>query len=206
MSGFVERFFHLKSAGFDLERALDIGAYRGDFTNILKSVWPSCTVQQFEADKRNTLYLQSDTVIGVLGDQERVVELYTIEDTGWGTTTGTSVFKEVTEFYNNSNVELHNMKTLDSVVDMAGDWSKGLVKIDTQGSELLILKGAKEFLKSKPAYILLECSYVEYNQKAPLVSEVFAYMNKIGYAPVDILDNNYINGQLIQSDWLFKIL
>ena len=206
MSGFIERFFYLKQKGVEIERALDIGAYRGEFTNILKSVWPTCKVQQFEADERNKEYLQPDAVFAVLGDAERTVELYTIEDTGWGSTTGTSIFKENTEFYKNSKPSLHKMKTLDSVVDMSGDWSKGLVKIDTQGSELLILDGAKEFLNKRPQYILLECSYIEYNENAPLIDKVFRYMDKIQYRPVDILDNSYINGQLIQSDWLFKAL
>ena len=206
MHGFIERFFYLKGTGFELEQALDIGAYRGEFTNILKSVWPSCHVQQFEADKRNQQYLQSDAVFEVLGNEERVTSLYTIPDNGWGTTTGTSIFKENTEFYQNANTEFKTMKTLDSVVDMSGDWSKGLVKIDTQGSEILILKGSTEFLKTKPRFILLECSYVDYNQDAPLITEVFSYMNSIGYKPVDVLDNSYIENKLIQSDWLFEIV
>lgn len=206
MHGFIERFFYLKRTGFELEQALDIGAYRGEFTNIIKSVWPTCHVQQFEADKRNKQYLQSDAVFEVLGDQEQTINLYTISDTGWGSTSGTSIFKENTVFYKDSISSLHNMKLLDSFVDMSGDWSRGLVKIDTQGSELLILKGAKEFLKLNPMYILLECSYVEYNQGAPLITDVFTYMNSIGYTPVDVIDNNYMDGQLIQSDVLFKLL
>lgn len=206
MHGFIERFFYLKRTGFELERALDIGAYRGEFTNIVKSVWPTCHVQQFEADKRNKQYLQSDAVFEVLGDQEQLTSLYSIADTGWGSTTGTSIFKENTEFYKNANTEFRDMKTLDSVVDMSGDWSKGLVKIDTQGSEVLILKGAKKFLEQKPRFILLECSYIEYNENAPLITEVFNYMNSIGYKPVDIFDNSYLEDRLVQSDWLFEIL
>jgi FkbM family methyltransferase len=204
--GFIERFFYLKRTGVELERALDIGAYRGEFTNIIKSVWPTCHVQQFEADKRNKQYLQPDAVFEVLGDQEQAIKLYTIDDTGWGSTSGTSIYKENTDFYKNSISSLHSMKVLDSLVDMSGDWSKGLVKIDTQGSELIILQGANEFLKLNPMYILLECSYIEYNQGAPLITDVFKYMNSIGYIPIDVIDNNYINGQLIQSDVLFKLL
>lgn len=204
MTDFIERFFQLKKTGVELKQALDIGAYRGEFTNMLKSVWPTCDVLQFEADDRNKDYLQDDAVFAVLGDSERVVQLHTIEDTGWGSTTGTSIFKENTEFYNNSTASFHTMKTLDSLIDLTKDWSESLIKIDTQGSELLILDGAKQLLKHNPKFILLECSYVEYNQGAPLISEVFAYMTKIGYKPIDVLDNSYVNGQLIQSDWLFQ--
>ena len=202
MHGFIERFFYLKRTGVEVKQALDIGAYRGEFTNILKSVWPSCHVQQFEADKRNEQYLQSDAVFEVLGDTERAVELFTIDDSGWGSTTGTSVFKENTEFYRDSKPQLRQMKQLDSFVTDPVDF----IKIDTQGSELLILDGAKNLLKTKPRFILLECSYVQYNEGAPLIADIFNYMNKINYAPVDLIDNSYINDRLIQSDWLFELL
>lgn len=202
MHGFIERFFYLKRTGVEVKQALDIGAYRGEFTNILKSVWPSCNVQQFEADARNKQYLQTDAVFEVLGDTERVVELFTIDDSGWGSTTGTSVYKENTEFYRNSKPQLRQMKQLDSFVTDPVDF----IKIDTQGSELLILEGAKNLLKTKPRFILLECSYVKYNEGAPLISDIFSYMNKINYVPVDLIDNSYINDQLIQSDWLFETL
>ena len=202
MHGFIERFFYLKRTGVEVKQALDIGAYRGEFTIILKSVWPSCHVQQFEADKRNEQYLQSDAVFEVLGDTEKTVELFTIDDSGWGSTTGTSVFKENTEFYRDSKPQLRQMKQLDSFVTDPVDF----IKIDTQGSELLILDGAKNLLKTKPRFILLECSYVHYNEGAPLISDVFNYMNKINFVPVDLIDNSYVNDRLIQSDWLFQTL
>ena len=182
-----------------IERALDIGAYRGEFTYLLKSIWPSIQIQQFEADERNKKYLKEDAFIGVLGDENKQVDFYTIEDTGWGTTTGSSIFLEKTQHYINCNIDKKEMVKLDDVVDMSGDWSKGLVKIDTQGSELLVLKGASKFLRLKPKYILLECSYIEYNKEAPLIAESLDYMNKIGYRPIDII-NNTVN----QADVLFK--
>ena len=203
MNNITKRFFSLKNSGVDLEQALDIGAYRNDFTNILKSVWPNIRVQQFEADERQKQYLQEDAQIVLLGDSERTVDFYTIEDQGWGTTTGSSIFRENTVHYQDPNIVSKQMTTLDKVVDMSGDWNKGLVKIDAQGSELLILEGAKQFLKLNPKYILLECSIVEYNQGAPLVADVMSYMSNINYKMVDIFDVNYMNDQLIQMDILF---
>ena len=194
-SEYVSRFLKLGK----IERALDIGAYRGEFTNLLKSIWPRVQVQQFEADKRNIKYLKNDAFIGVLGNENKQVDFYTIEDTGWGTTTGSSIFLEQTLHYANPIIETKQMVKLDDVVDATGDWSKGLVKIDTQGSELLILDGAKEFLKKDPKYILLECSYIEYNKGCPLIDKTLNYMHEIGYRPIDIM-NNTVN----QADVLFK--
>jgi len=195
ISNYVSSFLKLGR----IERALDIGAYRGEFTNLLKSIWPGIQVQQFEADERNKKYLKEDAFIGVLGNENKQVDFYTIEDTGWGTTTGSSIFLEQTEYYTNPIITKKEMIKLDDVVDMSGDWSKSLVKIDTQGSELLILDGAKEFLKQNPKYILLECSYVEYNKGCPLINETLNYMHEIGYRPIDIM-NNTVN----QADVLFK--
>lgn len=195
ISNYVSSFLKLGR----IERALDIGAYRGEFTNLLKSIWPSIQVQQFEADERNKKYLKEDAFIGVLGNENKQVDFYTIEDTGWGTTTGSSIFLEQTEYYTNPIITKKEMIKLDDVVDMSGDWSNSLVKIDTQGSELLILDGSKEFLKQNPKYILLECSYVEYNKGGPLINETFNYMHEIGYRPIDIM-NNTVN----QADVLFK--
>lgn len=205
MNNIVSRLLHLKKSGVDLEQALDIGAYRNEFTNILKSIWPYIKVQQFEADERQRKYLEKDAQIVVLGDTERSVDLYTLEDIGYGSTTGTSVFRENTDIYRNPIKKTCQMKTLDSVVDMSGNWSKGLVKIDTQGSELLILKGATEFLKNNPMYILLECSVVKYNEGAPLITDIFKYMDSIGYELLDIVDLTYVNERLYQCDCLFQI-
>lgn len=205
MNNIVSRLLKLKKSGVMLEQALDIGAYRNEFTNILVSIWPNIHVQQFEADERQKGYLQKDANIVLLGDLNKQVDFYTINDTNWGSTTGSSMFKENTVYYNNPIVKKLDMVKLDDVVDMNGDWSKGLVKIDTQGSEILVLEGAKEFLKQKPRYILLECSVVEYNQNAPLISDVIMYMKTINYKMIDILDLSYLDDILIQTDILFEI-
>lgn len=56
--------------------------------------------------------------------------------------------------------------------------SPDFIKIDTQGFELFILKGAKNTLKNKPV-LLLEC---EKKQEKQLISE---YLTPLGYAIVE---------------------
>jgi FkbM family methyltransferase len=197
-------FLRMKSAQVDIERAIDVGAYRGEFTNILESIWPKCQIQQFEADERQKQYLKNDAKIIVLSNTEEETNLYTIEDTYHGSTTGTSLYKEKTHVYRNPIVKKVLTKRLDDVVDMSGDWSKGLIKLDTQGSELMILDGAKKLLSLRPRYIHIEVSIREYNEGAPLVSEVFEYMKDISYSLIDILDRTYIDDVLYQSNFLFE--
>jgi FkbM family methyltransferase len=60
-----------------------------------------------------------------------------------------------------------------------------LIKLDTQGFELFILKGAKNTLKNKPV-LLLEC---EKKQEKHLISE---YLNPLGYTIVETVRKDSI--------------
>jgi FkbM family methyltransferase len=203
---FYHKLNQLKQWGITIENVLDIGAYRGHFTYTVRAVWPNAKIQQFEADERQKQYLREDAHIAVLGDSEREVDFYTIPDSAEGSTTGSSIYRENTIFYQRPIVVKKQMQTLDSLVDTSGDWSKGLVKIDTQGSELDILRGAKNFLENqKPQYILLECSIKPYNDGAPLISQVTSQMLEWGYEFADVFDMTYEkSGQLLQMDVLFR--
>lgn len=203
---FYHKLNQLKQWGVTVENVLDIGAYRGHFSYTVKAVWPNAKIQQFEADERQAKYLQDDANIVVLGDLEREVDFYTIPDSAEGVTTGSSIYKENTIYYQRPTILKKQMKKLDSLVDISGDWSKGLVKIDTQGSELDILRGAQNFLNNqKPQYILLECSLMPYNEGAPLISQVTSQMLEWGYEFNDIFDMTYDkSGRLLQMDVLFR--
>ena len=151
---FKNKFNILKSSGIHIQYVLDIGAYRGDFTDTIKSVWPSAIVTQFEADDRQSSWLSANAIIGLLGDVDgKEVDFFTLPPDK--ITTGSSIFKEQTIHYtNNSTViikkEMITLDTLTKSHNFFGNWKDhGLMKLDTQGSELLILKGSSEFLSSK---------------------------------------------------------
>lgn len=210
IQSFQNRFKQLKSNNNHIQCVLDIGAYRGDFTDTVNSVWTTCIVYQIEADSRQKHYLKDNAIVALLGDEEKSnVNFYTLGQDK--ITTGSSIFLEKTSHYTDTTTVVLSkpMTTLDKLWEIykfAGDWQKyGLIKIDTQGSELLILEGAKKFLNSKsPRYILLECSVTDYNFNAPKIAEVFNYMTNIGYTMKDIFDLSYDNGVLIQTDILFE--
>lgn len=207
---FKNRFETLKKNGVNLHCALDIGAYHGDFTETIQAVYPFIKIVQIEADERQKKYLHQNCIIALLGDSQREVTFYTLAEDK--ITTGSSVFLELTTHYNEHSVialqkEMTTLDTLDKQFNFNGDWlNHGLVKIDTQGSELLILDGAYNFLTSKrPRFILLEVSVQEYNKGAPKFNLVIEYMNKLNYTVKDIYDLSYDGmGQLLQIDILFE--
>ena len=76
------------------------------------------------------------------------------------------------------------------------------IKIDTQGSELDILKGAKQSI-SECSLIYLECPIIEYNLMSPNLNEYIKYLNSIGFVPYDVCEVHKIDNVLIQIDVLF---
>ena len=203
---FANKFKQLKQKGIQFDNVLDIGAYRGDFTETVHSVYPQAMVMQFEADERQKDILRPEAHIVLLGDECKEVDFYTIPDTGYGVTTGSSYYREMTTFYQNPIIVKKQMVTLDSVLDLNSHWYNVLVKLDTQGSELDILDGAKQFIsRHKPGHMLLECSVKPYNEGAPLIGDVMKYMDGIGYQMYDIIEAKYDNqGDLLQMDVLFR--
>lgn len=203
---FLNKFKQLKDKGIFFDNVLDIGAYRGDFTETIKAAYPNAKVVQFEADDRQCKRLQPDAHITLLGNECKEVDFYTIADTGYGVTTGSSYYREMTPFYKNPIVVKKQMVTLDSLLDLDAEWNNVLMKLDTQGSELDILSGASQFIeRHKPSYMLLECSVKPYNEGAPLIGEVVEYLKEIGYLFNDIVEIKYDNqGDLLQMDVLFR--
>lgn len=213
IEAFKNKFNQLKNNGVHIQYVLDIGAYRGDFTNTVKSVWPSAIIKQFEADERQREWLQSNAFIALLGDENgKEVEYFTLNEDTQTSSTGSSIFKELTPFYTEKSTvvikkEMTTIDTLDKTHNFFGNWSThGLIKLDTQGSELLILNGATNFLENnKPRFILIECSWTQYNEGAPLFLEVINHLDKLNYKAKDIFDMSYdIRGTLIQTDILFE--
>jgi FkbM family methyltransferase len=210
---FARRFGILKNNNCHIQYVLDIGAYRGDFTQTIKYVWPSAIVRQIEADERQLPWLQDNAIIALLGDKEMdSVDFYTLSEDK--VTTGSSIYKELTPHYNSATTvviqkPMTTIDSLDAKYNFFGNWKDyGLVKIDTQGSELIILNGAKGFLEKKePKYILLECSIKQYNAGSPLFNVVIETLANIGYFVKDVFDLSYDrSGALLQTDILFERL
>ena len=94
------------------------------------------------------------------------------------------------------------LQTLDGI--FSEDSSFDLIKMDTQGSELDIIKGGLGICK-KSSYIILEVATTEYNIGAPMESKVINFMGSIGFENMitigEHIDNNNIT---IQKDIVFK--
>lgn len=97
------------------------------------------------------------------------------------------------------------VKTLDSILKSYRFQEKiDLLKIDVQGSELDVLRGAKNCLE-KAQFIFLEVSFKKIYKKACLFYEIDSFLKKKSFMLVS-LQEGYRNrkGELIQADALYK--
>jgi len=115
------------------------------------------------------------------------------------------LYKENTQFYSDANAEQVEVqsKTLDSL-NVFKDQVIDLVKIDTQGSELDILKGGRKTI-TRSTYLLVEVSTIEYNINSPLIPTIVDKMREYSFKIEDILSFKFLDNKTIfQMDILFK--
>jgi FkbM family methyltransferase len=187
---------------FHPHRILDIGANVGQFHSMCKTYFPSSYIFSIEASNDCEPYLRSITdqyYIGLLAKDNSNYKFYSLKNNT--ICTGNSIYKELTEHYTDSNLEIVDKKgiTLDSLFKADSEFD--LIKIDTQGSELDIISGGIE-LCNKAKGILLEVSLTQYNENSPLYDEVLQFMNSIGFKKAEVLDET-IHPSVHQQDILF---
>lgn len=178
----------------------DIGACVLHWTKKAKEAWPSSQYYLFDAAEAVETFLEKSGHpyhLGVLTDEnEKKIEFYEdSENPG-----GNSYYLETTGAFNESHKSVRTGYTLDSIVLHNGWPMPDLIKIDVQGAELDILKGAKRCL-DKCKDVILEAQHVNYNEGAPKVAEVIQYMESIGFT----LIKRFSNGQ-VDADYHFKKL
>jgi FkbM family methyltransferase len=76
------------------------------------------------------------------------------------------------------------------------------LKIDTQGTELEVLRGGKQIL-GRTAIIRIEVEFVELYENQPLFCDVVQELAPHGFRFVDFTDSEFSNGKRIWSDALF---
>ena len=147
-----------------------------------------------------TLNNQDQYTIVTMGDIERNVNFYTRSDKPH--TEGASYYKEA-NYWDIPQLVQEETVTLQRLDDIFSDEKVfELIKMDTQGSELDILKGG-ENLVSRTTAVILEVAYMEYNLGAPTSDEVIKYMNSIGFEEAMSVGEHYEGDEISQKDLLF---
>lgn len=190
----------LREIGYMPDTILDIGAHHGHWTARVKQIFTTSKYYLFEGIDYNELHNVSDAKVYnvILNDKIEEINWYQMKNTG------DSMFREKTHHFSNCEVIKRHTIDLDTLMeDEFNNASNILVKIDCQGAEIPILKGAKS-IYSKTDFILLEIPFFgQYNEGVPTFLEHIRFMDEIGFVPYDIYECHYINGFNMQLDVMF---
>ena len=205
--GETMRLNEVNKLGIDPVTILDIGAHTGQFYGWAKKVWPNSVIWMVEANPLHERTLENlirftddEYLIAALGDEEREVTFYTRSDKPH--TEGNSYYKEA-NYWDIPHLVLESKRKLQRLDDLFTEDTKfDLIKMDTQGSELDILKGGKNLVNTASA-VILEVAYTEYNLGAPLAEDVINYMKSIDFDIYLEIGEHYDGSSIIQRDLLF---
>jgi FkbM family methyltransferase len=188
---------HLRTIGFAPTLVFDIGAYEGTFLDLSRRIFPAATYWAFEPNlgKSGVLSGKADRVFTeVLNEKPGEVTFWESE---LSEQSGNSLLREQT----NIPFRATQRRAID-IDGLVGDVVPDLVKLDTQGSEIAILKGGSRSICRAEA-VIVEAHVRRYNVGAPLFPELFAFMHVQGYEMIDFVDAVRVQGLLIQSNVLF---
>jgi FkbM family methyltransferase len=175
----------MKRRGFHPQVAIDAGAYQGEWTLSLGQLFPDTRVLMIEpqAARRECLEELARIHDGVeflpalLGPAAaQGVTFYQAE-------TGSSVLRDPG---NSSALQsAMEMTTLDDLVHATPFERADFLKLDVQGYELEVLKGAEEVLTSVEA-VMMEVNLIAVYEGAPLADEAVAFMAARGFRVYDV--------------------
>jgi FkbM family methyltransferase len=203
MTKSIDNFLsEIKKLGLPVDTIYDIGAWKGWFSRDTKNnVFPNGNFILFEAnplhinDLNQTGFKYFSTALSKPGID--FVDFYDL-----GGCTGGSYYKETTSHYDNIKPIKLPCTTLDQLIKDNNLPKPNFIKIDTQGSELDILEGAKSVMDTVDL-IYSECPIICYNYGAPDIGDYLDFFKKHGMVPVEIFDIHRKENIVVQVDIMF---
>lgn len=195
----------LAKLGFSPNHIFDVGAYQGDFTKLCIQYFPKSKVTCFEVlehrvQQLKQLALQNDAVqvfpVLLGAESKEKVQFNEAE-------TASSILIE--QVQQNFTVKSYPMTTVDTIVqEHFNGCPPEFIKLDVQGYELEVLKGAEKSL-TQTQLILAEVNLLDIHKNVPLLAEVVGWLNERDWFAYDIcgLTRRPLDQALWQADFIF---
>jgi FkbM family methyltransferase len=176
---------NLKKNGFHPTTILDIGAYHGEWTSEAKKVFPEARFLMVEANPEKEDILASvckklkgvEFEIALLACQSNLSKEFNLLENG------SSVLEEFNET-SGKKIRL-TTATVDNLLGKRSIEKVDFIKIDVQGYELEILRGAEKYLETCEV-ILSEVSLMALHKDCPVMVDVVNFMDRFDYCAYDI--------------------
>jgi hypothetical protein len=176
---------------FEPKVIYDIGACVLHWTKVAQRVWPNATIVVFDAfASAQFLWPPHPSYLGLLSDEKKTVQFWQNKRNP----TGNSYYKEIGSsdpnlYFPESEFVTMETRTLDDVVQSNHFPLPDLIKIDVQGAEIDILKGATQTL-AQTQRLIVELQSTQYNRGAPLVTNSLPWIESHGWSCCDPLFMN----------------
>lgn len=177
----------------------DIGSSVLHWTRFAQQIWPNSRIITFEAMDYADKFYEKNGIVDyaniLLTDQDgkQVTFYQDLLNPG-----GNSYYQETTGAFNETHAVTKVGITLDTLVAQRGFPMPDMIKMDTQGSELDILRGAPNVLKNV-FDIIIEAQHVDYNKGAPKIDEVRRFLEANGFRQIA-----YFAAGEVDGDYHFK--
>lgn len=177
-------FENIQRRGHQINTVIDIGASDGRWTTDFQVYYPNAqyllieaqSVHQPSLERLQTANKNIHVVLAAAGENQGTI--YFDASNPFGGQAATTPFA--------SSIEVP-VTSLDHEVQRLGLAAPYLIKFDTHGFELPILRGAQETLKQTEV-IIMECYNFKIAPEALLFNEMCDYMSTLGFRCIDLYD------------------
>jgi FkbM family methyltransferase len=202
-----QAFRRLKWRGFRPDFIVDVGASVGVWSYTINKLFPDARfllidplISKYDAGSRNHFSGQFSN--------------FELIEVAISNTSGTSSLQVSPDLYGSSllnpadfrsyeTVEIE-VKTLDQLASEMALQGRGVLKIDVQCAEHLVLEGAAHLLEQIDV-LVVELSLVRYDEQAKILPEMLSVIDRLGFHYFDDAGEwrSPVDGSLLQKDILF---
>lgn len=174
-----------RERGMEFNTVLDVGASDGRWSAECMKVFPEANYVLIEAqnvhksslEEFKNLHPKVDFILAAAGEERGEIFFDSSDPFG-----GVASLSKKDENYTKVPVV-----ALDEVIENESYKEPYLLKLDTHGFELPILKGAGKIIENA-GLIIIETYNFRLTQDSPRYWEMCAYMDKLGFAPIENID------------------
>jgi FkbM family methyltransferase len=192
---------------------LDIGANTGQFASMIRQVLPGAMIYSFEPIETSFRQLKTAAIsLGpiecfpyALGESDAVLEMHKNDFSASSSILEMhSTHAEAFPFTAHSVIERVQVRSLDSMAPSLNLQGNVLAKIDVQGYEMNVLRGAEKTLGFLDA-LIVETSFETLYEKQPLFDDVYGFLCGRGFVYAGNLEQvvDPRSGAILQADGIF---